>query len=229
MAATKSAFRGSQSAVPATKSALRGSQSAVPATKSAKNLHFGVHKVLCLPRNLHFDVHQLLLCLPQQQQNLHFEVHRVLCLPRNVHFEVHKELRLPQNLQASHMSKGHVTIHGTCHDISAPPRSPPCQSAVPATKSAFRNKTAPIPGACHNLGSCCCCTRVACAPNLNPSTSGFAKVCQQGMGNVLQGSLPAKPAWCDAKAKIVWPQFRGHCPKQVGHPPCPSSQKSSPL
>ena len=35
LAATKSAPRGSQSAVPATKSAHGGSQSAVPATKSA--------------------------------------------------------------------------------------------------------------------------------------------------------------------------------------------------
>ena len=47
----------------------------------------------------------------------------LLCLPRTLHIEVHKALRLPRNLQTSHMSKTHDC---TCHEIRARRRSPPC-------------------------------------------------------------------------------------------------------
>ena len=104
-----------------------------------RNLDFELHQVLCLPRNLHFELHQV-LCLPR---NRHFEVHQVLCLPRNLHFEVHKVLRLPRlprNLQTSHMSKSHDSLHHD-HVQSA--------AAAPARKSALRSKTTLIHCTCH--------------------------------------------------------------------------------
>ena len=48
---------------------------------------------MCLPRNLYFEVHKV----PRLERNPHIEGHRVLCLPRN--------------LQTSHMSKSHDSLH----------------------------------------------------------------------------------------------------------------------
>ena len=71
-------------------------------------------------------------------RNLHFEVHKALHLSRNLHIEGHRVLCLPRNLQTSHMSKSHDSLH------LSPPRR-----AAPATKTALRSKTAPIPCTCH--------------------------------------------------------------------------------
>ena len=110
-----------------------------------RNQHFEVHQLLHLPRNLHFEVHQV-LCLPR---NLHFEVHQVLCLPRNLHFKVHQVLRLPQNLHANepHVQKPRFTAPVTKSELLNDHHH--VQSAAPATKTAVRSKTAPIPCTSH--------------------------------------------------------------------------------
>ena len=139
-----------------------------------RNLHFEVHKVLHLPRNLHFEVHQV-LCLPRNlhfkvhkvlwlPRNLHFEVHKVLwlprnphieghrmrCLPRNLHIEGHRVLCLPRNLQTSHISKSHDSLHLSRNLSSSTITTMSKVLRLPRnTKTAFRFKTAPIPGTCH--------------------------------------------------------------------------------
>ena len=97
--------------------------------------------MLYLPRNLRFEAHQA-LCLPG---NLHFEFHKVLRATKSI--EGHRVLCLPGNLPTNHMSKSHDSLHlsrnpllGNHHHV---------QSAEPATKTAFRSKTAPIPCTCH--------------------------------------------------------------------------------
>ena len=101
----------------------RESQSSVRVSASVSE-EGGKRKVLRLPRNLHIEVTKI-------------EVHQVLRVLRNPHFEAHKVLRLPRSLQTSHMSKSHVEDH---HRV---------QSTAPATKSAARSTTAPIPCTCH--------------------------------------------------------------------------------
>ena len=95
---------------------------------------------MCLPRNLHFEVHKVLYL----SRNLHFEVHKALHLPRNLRVEVHKVLYLPPNLQTSHMS---ITAPVTKSELVEDHHR--VQSTLPATKTAFRSKTAPIPCTCH--------------------------------------------------------------------------------
>ena len=101
-------------------------------------------QVLHLPRNLHFE--ELYL-----SRNLHFEVHQVLYLSRNLHFEVHKVLRLPRNLHI----EGHRVLVQKSRFIAPVTKSEllddhhHVRSAAPATKTAFRSKTAPIPCTCH--------------------------------------------------------------------------------
>ena len=132
--------------------------------RAPRNLHIEGHRALCLPRNLHIEGHRLLY-LPR---NLHFKVHQALHLPRNLHFEVHQVLRLPRTL--------HFEVHKvleictsrftkcctrdeicTCHEICTS-RVTECfachkickrATCPPATKTAFRSKTAPIPCTCH--------------------------------------------------------------------------------
>ena len=87
--APKSALLGSQSTAPATKSALRGSPiSAVPATTPARR---GSPNAA-----------------PATKSAL--QSSQVLLLPRNLHIEGHR-VRLPRNLQTSHMSKSHDSLH----------------------------------------------------------------------------------------------------------------------
>ena len=120
----------SESAVPATKSALRGSPSTA-----------GSPQVLRLPRNLHFEVHQ------------------ALYPPRNLHFEVHTSvmkstLRGSQSAVPATKSANEPRVQKS--RFTAPVRKSELlddhrhvQSVAPATKTALRSKTAPIPCACH--------------------------------------------------------------------------------
>ena len=135
-----------------------------------RNLHFEVHhKVLRLPRNLHFEVHQV-LCLPR---NLHFEVHQS-AVPatksalrgsqsaapatkshysqmrghRNLHFEVHKAApTATKSANEPHVQKSRFTAPVTKSELLDDHHH--VQSAAPATKTALRSKTAPIPCTCH--------------------------------------------------------------------------------
>ena len=112
---TKSALRGSQSPVPATKSAHRGSQSAVPATKPA-----------------------FTKCCPCYE----------ICTSRftkccTCHEICSSRFTKSRKLQTSHMSKSYdlprLSRNQSASKITA------AQSAAPATISALRSKTAPIP------------------------------------------------------------------------------------
>ena len=73
----------------------------------------------------------------------HDEVDKVLCLPRNLQ-------RLPRNLQTSHMPKSHGSLQISQNQgMPKITTTSHVQSAAPATKSALRSKTAPIPCTCH--------------------------------------------------------------------------------
>ena len=119
-------FEVHQVLAPATKSALRGSQSAVTChaictsrfTKCCTCHEICTSRftrVLHLPRNLHFEVHQV-LHLPR---NLHFEVHKVLPLPRNLHFEVHKVLHACHEICTSRVTEC-CACHEICKRITCP-------------------------------------------------------------------------------------------------------------
>ena len=95
MRATKSAHRGSQSAVPATKTAPRGSQSAAPVTKSARR-----GSQSAVPATKSANEPQVAITAPVTKSELVDDHHHV-------------------------------------------------HSAAPATKTAFRSNTAPIPFTCH--------------------------------------------------------------------------------
>ena len=133
-----------------------------------RNLHFEVHKVLRLPRNLHFEAH-----LPR---TLHFEVQQVLapatvCTSRFTKCCACHEIcsaRFTKCCTCHKICTSTVTECCACHEIctnephvqksrfTAPVTKSELlkdhhhvQSAVPATKIAFRSKTAPVPCTCH--------------------------------------------------------------------------------
>ena len=58
-----------------------------------------------LPQNLHFEVHQVLRLLRK------ICAFKVLRLPQNLRIKGHRVLRLPRNLQTSHVSKLHDSVH----------------------------------------------------------------------------------------------------------------------
>ena len=128
MPAAKSVLRGSPSAAPATKSAHRGSQSAVPATSRFTKC-CTCHEI-CTSR--------LTKCCAC------FKVHQMLCLPRNL-----SPSAVPATKSANkpHVQKSRFSAPVTKSELLDDHHH--VQSAAPATKTAFRSKTAPIPCACH--------------------------------------------------------------------------------
>ena len=126
----------------------------------------------CACHDLHFEVHHA-LCLPR---NLHLEVRQVLHLPRNLHIEAHRQSAAPATKSALRGSPSAVPTkslpRGSLSAVSATKSANEphvqksrftapvtksellddhhhVQSAAPATKTAFRSKTAPIPCTCH--------------------------------------------------------------------------------
>ena len=142
MPATKSALRGSQSAVPATKSALQGSPTrAVPATKSAPRGSQSAVLLQCYK----ICTSRFTKCRACHEICTSRLTIQVL---RRPHFDVHKMLCLPRKWQTSHMSKSHDSLH-LSRNQSSSKITAIVQSAVPATKAVFRSKAAPIPCTCH--------------------------------------------------------------------------------
>ena len=122
-----------------------------------RNLHFEVHQVLCLPRNLHFEVHQVPNAVPATKSAL--RGHHKCCDParrgsqsavpvtKSAHRGPQSAAPVTKSANEPHVQKSRFTARGTKSELFDDDHQ--VQSAAPATKIAFRSKTAPIPCACH--------------------------------------------------------------------------------